>query len=33
MIIFHKEYAEGYGTKDFEEAAQRLLGDRYLGKV
>jgi hypothetical protein len=30
MVDFHKGYAEDYSAKDFEQAAQRLLGDRYL---
>lgn len=30
MADFHKGYAEDYSSEDFEQAAQRLLGDRYL---
>lgn len=30
MVDFHKGYAEDYSAEDFEQAAQRLLGDRYL---
>jgi hypothetical protein len=30
MVDFHKGYADDYSTEDFEQAAQRLLGDRYL---
>lgn len=30
MVDFHKGYAEDYSSEDFEQAAQRLLGDRYL---
>jgi hypothetical protein len=30
MVDFHKGYAEDYSAEDFEQAAQRLLSDRYL---
>lgn len=30
MVDFHKGYAENYSENDFENAAQRLLGERYL---
>lgn len=30
MVDFHKGYAEDYSSEDFEQAAQRLLGARYL---
>tara|TARA_R100000935_G_scaffold33980_1_gene54443 strand:- start:1387 stop:1725 length:339 start_codon:yes stop_codon:yes gene_type:complete len=30
MVDFHKGYAENFSADDFENAAQRLLGDRYL---
>jgi hypothetical protein len=30
MVNFHKGYAEDCSAKDFEQAAHRLLGDRYL---
>lgn len=30
MVDFHKGYAENYSTDDFEKAAQRLLGERYV---
>jgi hypothetical protein len=30
MVDFHKGYAENYSAVDFDNAAQRLLGERYL---
>lgn len=30
MVDFYKGYAENYNADDFENAAQRLLGERYL---
>lgn len=30
MVDFHKGYAENYNADDFENAAQRLLGERYV---
>lgn len=30
MVDFHKGFAENYSADDFENAAQRLLGERYL---
>jgi hypothetical protein len=30
MADYHKGYAEDYSAEDFEQAAQRLLGERYL---